>query len=322
MQQGQGAVSNHPQVEQGQGEPDHNERSIDRSVVKGRSIGRQRTSDQSGDRGLHFRDSTSTAPPAQYLAQRAQQAQPTPVPPPTTTVTTPVATAKPTSRPKKRAKLPVLTLPRPTLQRVDFHKSTFTDLGIQIVKGKAMAKVSTSPYVPPPESLLFLEEDMIPNLDIGAMPKNRVDDLYKETSCPYWDPKIKGHLFARLDVKTHQPISRAGRVLLNKAERDAIVALKLQVKNQVANCSLQGPRLGQMAGLETSCQGQRTDVGTILTISQHTYSHSNPNSLTWALYTSHLLHPRPLVLPLRGQHKRTLKYRRRRIQEFFDVEER
>ena len=126
----------------------------------------------------------------------------------------------------------VLTLPRPTLQRVDFHKSPFTDLGIQIVKGKAMAKVSTSPYVPPPESLLFLEEDMIPNLDIGAMPNNRVDDLYKETNCPYWDPRIKGHLIARLDVKTHQPISRAGRVLLNKAERDARVALKLQVKNR------------------------------------------------------------------------------------------
>ena len=208
------------------------QRTIDRSVVKGRSIGRQRTSDLSGDRGLHFRDPTSTAPPAQYLAQRAQQAQPTPVPPPTTTVTTPVATAKPTSRPKKRAKLPVLTLPRPTLQRVDFHKSAFTDLGIQIVKGKAMAKVSTSPYVPPPESLLILEEDMIPNLDIRAMPNNRVDDLYKETDCPYWDPRIKGHLIARLDVKTHQPISRAGRVLLNKAERDARVALKLQVKNR------------------------------------------------------------------------------------------
>ena len=73
---------------------------------------------------------------------------------------------------------------------------------------------------------------MIPNLDIGAMPNNRVDDLYKETNCPYWDPRIKGHLIARLDVKTHQPISRAGRVLLNKAERDARVALKLQVKNR------------------------------------------------------------------------------------------
>ena len=43
---GQGAVSNHKQVEQGQVEPDHNERSIDRSSMADRSVVNERAIDR------------------------------------------------------------------------------------------------------------------------------------------------------------------------------------------------------------------------------------------------------------------------------------
>ena len=154
--------------------------------------------------------------------------------PPSVTTTTPKPADQPKARPKKRAKrgTPVLKLPRPTLQKLNFLHSVFTDMEVQLIDGKAVAKVSDSPYDSPDEALLFLEEDMVPNIDMGALPRDRVDNLYGETNCPYWDPRIKGHMISRLDVKTHQPTSRAGRFMLTNEERKEREKLKLQVKNR------------------------------------------------------------------------------------------
>ena len=80
--------------------------------------------------------------------------------------------------------------------------------------GKAQAKVSPSPFQFPDEALLFLEEDMIPSLDLGEVEGDRIDNLATETKCPYWDPRIKGNMISRVDSKIKNPVSRPGRVQL------------------------------------------------------------------------------------------------------------
>ena len=95
-----------------------------------------------------------------------------------------------------------------------------------------MADVDPSPFTPPSESLLFLDEDMIPTIDMGALPTDRVDNLYTETACPYWDPRIKGHLISRPDPKTKQPVSRPGRFRFSTKEQEARQTIRTQAKNR------------------------------------------------------------------------------------------
>ena len=119
-----------------------------------------------------------------------------------------------------------------SLDPINFYQVPFTPLDVEVVDGKAMVKVSSSPHVAPPEALLFLEEDMVPTLDMGALQKDRVDNLYAETSCPYWDPRLKGNLISRVDFKTKLPVSRAGRVTLTLEEAAARETLRQQIRNR------------------------------------------------------------------------------------------
>ena len=134
-------------------------------------------------------DPTSTEPPAVYLARRAREraeaqarldnlAQIVRGRAATSSAPGPGSTERGVAKSrKKRASKRPTPEPRPRFPTLNFHSVHFQPLGVRLVDGKALAQVSTSPFHPPPETLLFVDEDMVPPLDLGQLPGDRVDNL-------------------------------------------------------------------------------------------------------------------------------------------------
>ena len=189
-------------------------------------------------------DPTSTEPPAVYLARRAREraeaqarldnlAQIVRGRAATSSAPGQGSTERGGAKSrKKRASRRPTPEPRPRFPTLNFHSVHFQPLGVRLVDGKALAQVSTSPFHPPPETLLFVDEDMVPPLDLGQLPGDRVDNLYSETACPYWHPRIKRNMISRVDRVTKLPVSRAGRIRLSPEETAARETVRLQVRNR------------------------------------------------------------------------------------------